>query len=348
MPEILSDLPRLITVLVRREFTQNFKSGHGEYLEAHLLGVRCQEGTSLQFQVRFQEPGYAGAMFCLPLQAICWQRCKQPPVDLLQPWDTFSSNFTVHEFRLLRNSTAFSTPHSSLRSTGSPDPRNNMLDFISRFLKRSTPGAVDLSPGGVARRVLPALCGPRALALILEFEGLDQPWQRPPGESGITIGIGFDLGYCTENEFRQAWERHLDSRSFLRLHTAIGKTGSRAAAIERDMMGCQRITKEAAYEVFERCTLPKWTAAAAKTFPGLEVLTPDQQGVLVSLVFNRGPSLAGPRRREMANIRDILANPTTKNKPSAIAQQLRDMCRLWPDVPGLQRRRTAEATLMTS
>jgi len=34
----------------------------------------------------------------------------------------------------------------------------------------------------------------------------------------------------------------------------------------------------AAYEVFERCTLPKWKALAAKTFPGLEVPTPDQQG----------------------------------------------------------------------
>lgn len=193
-----------------------------------------------------------------------------------------------------------------------------------------------------------AQCGPRALALILEFEGIDQPWKRPPGQSGITIGVGFDLGYCTEDEFREAWERHLDSRSFLRLHSALGKTGSRAAVIERDMMGCQRITKEMAYEVFERCTLPKWKTLAAKTFPGLEVLTPDQQGALVSLVFNRGASLAGPRRREMANIRDILLNPTVKKKPSAIAQQFLNMRRLWPDIPGLQRRRTAEANLLTS
>jgi len=107
MPEILSDLPRLITVLVRKEFTQNFQGGHGEYLEAHLLGVRCQEGTSLQFQVRFQQPGYAGAMFCLPIQALAWKECPQPPVELVQPWDTFSSNFAVHEFSLLRNSTAW-------------------------------------------------------------------------------------------------------------------------------------------------------------------------------------------------------------------------------------------------
>jgi len=107
MSEILADLPRLITVLVRREFTQNFQSGHGEFIEAHLLGVRCQAGASLQFQVRFQEDGYAGAMFCLPIQALAWKECPQPPVELVQPWDTFSSNFAVHEFGLLRNSAAW-------------------------------------------------------------------------------------------------------------------------------------------------------------------------------------------------------------------------------------------------
>jgi hypothetical protein len=107
MPEILSDLPRLITVKVRKEFTQNFKSGQDQYIEGHLLGVRCQEGASLQFQVRFQEPGYAGAMFCLPIQAICWKPCGRPPSELVQPWDTFSSNFAVHEFKLLRNSRAW-------------------------------------------------------------------------------------------------------------------------------------------------------------------------------------------------------------------------------------------------
>lgn len=107
MPHILADLPCLLTVLVRKEFVQNFQSGKGEYIEAHLLGVRCQEGASLQFQVRFQQPGYAGAMFCLPIQALCWKPCDAPPSELVQPWDVFSSTFAVHEFRLLRNSRAW-------------------------------------------------------------------------------------------------------------------------------------------------------------------------------------------------------------------------------------------------
>lgn len=215
-----------------------------------------------------------------------------------------------------------------------------MWNFISSLLKRKPPT--------VKQSLMVAECGPRALGLILEFEGLDQPWERPPGASGITIGVGFDLGYCTVDELTEAWDRHLDDKSMSVLRMAIGKKGAAAEAVESLMRDCQRIKKDAAYEVFERCTLPKWVTATAKVFPGLHVLTPDQQGVLVSLVFNRGASLSGPRRREMANIHDILENPSVQNKPSAIAQELRSMCRLWPDIPGLQRRRVAEANLMTS
>lgn len=215
-----------------------------------------------------------------------------------------------------------------------------MWHWLTSLFKSTTPTVKD--------SLSVAQCGPRALALILEFEGIDQPWQRPPGESGITIGVGFDMGYCTKQELFTAWDRHLNDKSLDVLSRAIGRKGHSASLLERDMFGCQRITKESAYEVFERCTLPKWKAAAAKTFPGLQVLTPDQQGVLVSLVFNRGPSLAGPRRREMANIRDILLNPAIQNKPAALAQQFLGMRRLWPDIPGLQRRRNAEASLMNS
>ncbi len=107
MPDILADLPIHISCLVRREFTQNFQSGQGEFIPAHVLGVRCQEGHSLQFQVRFEDQIHGGAMFCLPIQALCWKPCAEPPSELVQPWDTFSEHFAVHEFKLLRNGRAF-------------------------------------------------------------------------------------------------------------------------------------------------------------------------------------------------------------------------------------------------
>ena len=107
MSYLLADLPILLPCLVRREFTQNFNKGYGQYLPAHILGVRCQEGHSLQFQVRFEDEIHGGAMFCLPIQALCWKECGKPPSELVQPWDTFSEHFTCHEFKLLRNSRAW-------------------------------------------------------------------------------------------------------------------------------------------------------------------------------------------------------------------------------------------------
>lgn len=106
MPFILSDIPSIVRCLVRKEFVQNHLHGHGKYLHAHILGIRCQEAASLQFQVRFDEPGYAGAMFCLPIQALCWKPCDRPDPELVQPWDTFSSTFAVHEFGLWKRGNA--------------------------------------------------------------------------------------------------------------------------------------------------------------------------------------------------------------------------------------------------
>jgi hypothetical protein len=106
MSFILSDTPSIVRCLVRAEFTQNHQRGHGTYLKAHILGVRCQEAASIQFQVRFDEPSCAGAMFCLPIQALCWTPCPLPDTELIQPWDTFSSTFTVHEFALWKRGNA--------------------------------------------------------------------------------------------------------------------------------------------------------------------------------------------------------------------------------------------------
>lgn len=106
MPHIIGDIPIIVPCLVRKEFTQNFQSGSGEFIPAHIVGIRCQEGLSLQFQVRFEDAQHGGAMFCLPIQALCWKECARPPVELIQPWDTFSSTFGVHSFALLRNTKA--------------------------------------------------------------------------------------------------------------------------------------------------------------------------------------------------------------------------------------------------
>ena len=194
--------------------------------------------------------------------------------------------------------------------------------------------------------------GNESIDLILEFEGIDQPWKRPPGDSGITIGYGCDLGYTTVAEFTDYWKRHLSLNDFNLLLTAIGKKGGAAEAIESRFRGITPITKAQAREVFDRCIIPKWTKKAADTFPGLEVLTPNQRGVLTSLVFNRGTLLDGSRRTEMKNIAVILkSNLSLQEKVDKITTQFLAMQRVWPSDdpqsghPGLRRRRRAEAAL---
>lgn len=194
--------------------------------------------------------------------------------------------------------------------------------------------------------------GKEAIDLILEFEGIDQPYKRPPGASGITLGYGFDLGFYNLAEFKDAWERHLSPANFKLLTTALGKSGQSAENIKGKFKAMAPITKFQAREVFDRCTIPKWTKAAAKTFPGMEILSPNQQGVLISIVFNRGTSLEGSRRAEMKNIATILkSNVSKEEKVKRITSQILAMQRVWPSDdgstghPGLRRRRRAEAAL---
>lgn len=197
---------------------------------------------------------------------------------------------------------------------------------------------------------------PKAVALILEFEGMDQPARWPGGGSGITLGHGFDLGYATREQFEDAWSRYLKPEHVTLLAKALGKTGTAARSIASKFQGIT-LTKEEADEVFRRCTIPRWAALTAKAFPGMELLPEDAQGALVSLCFNRGTGMDGERRREMRTIRgycEDLSGKDVEMRPCllGIATQIRSMKRLWPltsDVGrGLQRRREAEAKLVES
>jgi GH24 family phage-related lysozyme (muramidase) len=78
-----------------------------------------------------------------------------------------------------------------------------------------------------------------------------------------------------------------------------------------------------------------------RIYPQVVELPGDCAAALVSLVFNRGPSLSGDRRREMCNIQALLKTGNFKEIPN----QFREMKRLWPDSKGLRRRREEEADL---
>ncbi|MEY2502390.1 MAG: hypothetical protein QOI07_2724 [Verrucomicrobiota bacterium] len=184
-----------------------------------------------------------------------------------------------------------------------------------------------------------------ALALILEAEGLDQPGQWPGGESGITIGVGYDLGFVTEEQFEEDWSPFLTSDEIDRLKDVIGLSGEKARERAGDFRDI-KIKRADAEQVFKERTLPLYSQRTEDAFPGLDQLPANVQGALVSLVFNRGPGMNGDSRREMRAVRDAVANGDLQE----IANQLRSMKRIWEGkgLDGLLRRRDAEADLVES
>ena len=99
-----------------------------------------------------------------------------------------------------------------------------------------------------------------------------------------------------------------------------GEVAKQRLASVRDII----ISWELAWEVFNVVTVPKFYNLTKKAFPGLEELPADVQGGLVSLVFNRGTSMEGDRRREMRAIRDLVPQKDVKE----IADQIRQMKRI--------------------
>ena len=120
-----------------------------------------------------------------------------------------------------------------------------------------------------------------------------------------------------------------------------GEIAKQRLASVRDII----ISWELAWEVFNVVTVPKFYNLTKKAFPGFEELPADVQGGLVSLVFNRGTSMEGDRRREMRAIRDLVPKKDVKGIPD----QIRQMKRIWVGTSleqGIARRRDAEADLI--
>ncbi len=218
----------------------------------------------------------------------------------------------------------------------------------------SHPSSPQLSSNSFPSRHPSVPLSRRSIELIKKSEGYDQPGRWPGAQSGITIGVGYDLGYVTREQFRRDWGDKLPPDQLARLEGAIGLKGQAAKARSSQFRNIT-ISRGDADQVFENVTLPSFYERTRKAFPGLENLSPDVQGALTSLVFNRGESMAQTdRRREMRSIRNIVAGyrpgTDTSQIQRAIADQLRSMKRIWvgQGVNGLLVRREAEAQLVQS
>ena len=165
-----------------------------------------------------------------------------------------------------------------------------------------------------------------------------------PGEqSGVTIGVGWDLGHTSATETSRAWAPHLNAATLALLVSVSGRKGE-AAKEALPHVRHLVVPWMSALAVFENVTIPVWYMKTLRIYPQVVDLPGDCAAALVSLCFNRGTSLSGERRREMSNIQALLRTGNLKEIP----KQFREMKRLWPKTEGLRRRRDEEAELFES
>jgi len=164
----------------------------------------------------------------------------------------------------------------------------------------------------------------------------------PGGESGVTIGIGYDLGYQSSQSIENDWILEIGAHQVSILKMFAGLRGKKAqlAMLGNKLAAQISVPYQAAYNVFVKISLPKYGRMALQVYPGLNELTPDAVGAIVSLVYNRGTNLQGDRRTEMKTIIPLVADKDY----TGIAEQLDSMKRLWDN--GLVARREKEAALV--
>jgi hypothetical protein len=167
----------------------------------------------------------------------------------------------------------------------------------------------------------------------------------PKGQSGVTIGIGYDIGYNSLEEFTKDWKGKISDSDFDRLSKALGKKMTTASVLVKTLKDIS-IPWVKALEVFEDKTIPRFVKETLKAFPNADSLHPDAFGALISIVFNRGASISGSSRIEMLRIRELISSKDYK----AIAKEVRNMKRLWENkgLDGLLKRREEEAKLIES
>ncbi|HFA48464.1 MAG TPA: hypothetical protein ENJ95_05525 [Bacteroidetes bacterium] len=193
----------------------------------------------------------------------------------------------------------------------------------------------------------------KGLEQIIQFEiGTKAYYNRklkspvwPGGQSGVTIGIGYDLGYHNQRQIASDWKGRVDDADLKGLLKVSGIKG-RAAKRKSTSLRHISIPYQVSQEVFLTRVLPDFAKKTKRAFPGVEALPPDAQAMLLSLVFNRGPGMANnDRRREMRNIRLLVPSGNL----SAIAAEVRSMIRIWKGQNierTMTRRRNDEAELI--
>lgn len=163
----------------------------------------------------------------------------------------------------------------------------------------------------------------------------------PPAASGVTIGVGYDLGYHTREQIARDWHM-LPRGEVALLQRCAGLTRS-AARLRLAEVRHIVIPWEAALQVFEETTMSRFAALTLRAYPGTEKLHPHIQASMFSWTFNRGNGISATSSRDREK-RALRAD--IPDRPDRLPSHFRSSMRLWPGIYGLLRRREAEAKLV--
>ncbi|MFP3614542.1 hypothetical protein SB778_31110 [Paraburkholderia sp. SIMBA_050] len=190
-----------------------------------------------------------------------------------------------------------------------------------------------------------------AIKTIILFEvtgkiRYEQKFQRPiwpGGESGITVGVGYDLGYVTPKWLKDDWGKIISPSDLATLKDACGIRGE-AANRALGKFKSVTIPWEKANPQFRNYLLPLYVAETLARLPNANKLSDDSLGAMVSLVYNRGAGGFRSPKPQYKEMRAILQHMEVE-KYELVPEEFRKMTRLWPKTRGLLTRRELEARL---
>lgn len=227
-----------------------------------------------------------------------------------------------------------------------------LLALLAAASLRGIPRQPPPAPATPVLRAGGLTLSPEGMKLILNHEvGGGAPYYNrhlirptwPGGASGVTIGVGYDLGHNTPARIAKDWAT-LPPAAIRQLQSCAGITGT-PARLRLPAVRHLIIPWDTALTVYQNHTVPRFATAARTAYPGVETLHPHIQSALLSWVFNRGSGIhpTNDRDREKRAIRHAI--PT---RPAALPPQFRASKRLWTggNLPGLLRRREDEARLI--
>ncbi|GAM96970.1 hypothetical protein U91I_00591 [alpha proteobacterium U9-1i] len=152
------------------------------------------------------------------------------------------------------------------------------------------------------------------------------------------------MGYASPQEFGAQWGGLLDPTTIATLSSVCGLKGADAQTALPSVTSVVVPWTQALSQFDD--FLPYAVGKTEDTFRNCAELHPAALGALVSLVYNRGPSLSATEERRI-EMREI-ARLTRERNFTPIPAQIRSMKRLWqndPSTRGLVHRRELEALL---